>query len=461
MDAAFNAGETNKKLTLTVQPEDAANKTVTWSSNNPETAGIDVNTGILTIWSRGKATIRATATDGSGVYGEAIVTVLSTDRSISNLKVNNTSATGILSFNASVLNEDDYAAIRFTKPLGATALFLINSVPVYDFDDPEDTDCLCPGEVSLTEGGNTIVHIVIISESGSSTTYSLSIYRPAPGAIPVESIEISDAIMNTGDMGKTLTLTVLPAEASNKNVTWSSANPEIAGINENTGVLTLKSRGNVTIRATSVDGSNVYGEAVVTVLSTDRSISNLEVNGTGIGGTSSFTARVAGNINTALISFNKPLGAIASFLINDVPVYEFEDKEEPLCTVPSVSLVEGSNIFNIEITSESGTNSAVYILTINRSNAPEGAVEVEIDWMKILDKLQTPDKTTLHLGETAEIRLKGSPPGKFLWLVDTIEQQETGNTFVFDSTGRVTGTYTITVWAGADGGDAVKIEVIQ
>ncbi len=67
---------TSKTYTATVTPAGALTKTVTWSViNGTGTATINSSTGELTAGSPGTVTVRATANDGSGVYGELAVTV--------------------------------------------------------------------------------------------------------------------------------------------------------------------------------------------------------------------------------------------------------------------------------------------------------------------------------------------------------------------------------------------------
>jgi Leucine-rich repeat (LRR) protein len=63
------------QLTATVAPDDATNKTVTWSSSNSNIATVDA-TGLVTGNALGTATITAAATDGSGVIGTCTVTVI-------------------------------------------------------------------------------------------------------------------------------------------------------------------------------------------------------------------------------------------------------------------------------------------------------------------------------------------------------------------------------------------------
>lgn len=65
-------------LTATVEPADATNKSVTWESSDTDIATVD-DDGTVTAVSAGKATIIATAADGSGVSASCEVTVTHSD----------------------------------------------------------------------------------------------------------------------------------------------------------------------------------------------------------------------------------------------------------------------------------------------------------------------------------------------------------------------------------------------
>jgi hypothetical protein len=59
-----------------ISPPNATDNTVTWSvSPGTGTASIDAESGLLTGTGEGTVTVRATANDGSGVYGEKVITV--------------------------------------------------------------------------------------------------------------------------------------------------------------------------------------------------------------------------------------------------------------------------------------------------------------------------------------------------------------------------------------------------
>ena len=85
-----------------------------------------------------------------------------------------------------------------------------------------------------------------------------------------------------------LTATVIPSNASNKNVTWSSSNSSVATVSSN-GKVTAVAIGEADITATAADGSGVKGVCHVTVV-------NAEVKVTGI--TLSQTAATLNPSNT-------------------------------------------------------------------------------------------------------------------------------------------------------------------
>ena len=66
-------GDVAVTLTATVKPDNATDKTITWTSENPAVAS--VNNGLVSILSEGTTIITATANDGSGVKATCTVTV--------------------------------------------------------------------------------------------------------------------------------------------------------------------------------------------------------------------------------------------------------------------------------------------------------------------------------------------------------------------------------------------------
>ena len=69
----LKAGE-SEKLTATIVPEDAEDKSVEWSSDNTSVATVDVSGNVIAV-AEGTAKIKVTAKDGSGVSASCTVTV--------------------------------------------------------------------------------------------------------------------------------------------------------------------------------------------------------------------------------------------------------------------------------------------------------------------------------------------------------------------------------------------------
>ena len=74
-ELSLTVGDT-ETLTATVAPDNATDKTVTWTSSNSTVATVDQN-GVVTAVARGTAVITATAADGSGASASCTVTVSS------------------------------------------------------------------------------------------------------------------------------------------------------------------------------------------------------------------------------------------------------------------------------------------------------------------------------------------------------------------------------------------------
>jgi len=71
--------------------------------------------------------------------------------------------------------------------------------------------------------------------------------------------------------GSIVETTILPTNASNKVVTWTSSNSSIASVNSN-GLVNANATGYATITATTTDGSNLRATCVVTVYNNDHSL---------------------------------------------------------------------------------------------------------------------------------------------------------------------------------------------
>lgn len=89
---------------------------------------------------------------------------------------------------------------------------------------------------------------------------------PAPSVVKVSSLSVSDVNLTFAKKGETrqVHVTVSPANATNKGLSWSSSNTNVATVNQN-GVVTAVSNGIAYINVKAVDGSMVDKDIKVTV----------------------------------------------------------------------------------------------------------------------------------------------------------------------------------------------------
>ena len=113
--------------------------------------------------------------------------------------------------------------------------------------------------------------LIVMSACGDENFWEFK--NSSPSKKPIEEeVFVSDITINpegnvSVEVGKTtlLTASVIPSNATNTDVTWSSINTSIATVDAQSGVVTGLNAGTATIRATAVDGSGVSADKSVTV----------------------------------------------------------------------------------------------------------------------------------------------------------------------------------------------------
>ena len=87
-----------------------------------------------------------------------------------------------------------------------------------------------------------------------------------PAPVKVSSVTINPSTVKLTSKGQTaqLSASVLPSNAENKSIVWSTSNASVATV-DNNGVVTAVANGNATITAAALDGSGKYAECSVAV----------------------------------------------------------------------------------------------------------------------------------------------------------------------------------------------------
>jgi len=118
------------------------------------------------------------------------------------------------------------------------------------------------GVVSAVEEGTCVITSSALDGSGIVATCSCNVL---PEVINVSSITLSQS-SGTLVVGRTLQLSasVLPSNATNKQVNWSSSNPSVASVAQN-GTVTAIAAGTCVITCSATDGSGVSESCSISV----------------------------------------------------------------------------------------------------------------------------------------------------------------------------------------------------
>lgn len=222
----------SSKLTLkaTVAPEDAYNKKLTWSTSDKAVATVS-SSGVVTATGSGKATITVKTSDG-GFKATCEVTV---NRKAEKVELSETSI---------VINKGE-------------AFTLVESVLPYDCynknvtwkSSDENIAVVNNGTVSGINVGKAVI-TVTTEDGGFTAECAVQVNEP------VTSIKLSknELTLHNGEKEE-LTATILPENADNKNVIWSSSDESVATVKD--GKVTGIGKGTANITAKTEDGGFV------------------------------------------------------------------------------------------------------------------------------------------------------------------------------------------------------------
>ena len=239
-------------LVATVLPELTTNKSVTWTSSNESVATVDTN-GLVTAIALGEAVITATTNDGSNLSASCKVSVPTLAESI------------VLDKTAISLKANESAMLVATLLPESTTEKSVMWTSLNESVATVDAN----GLVTTIAVGEAI--ITATTNDGSNLSASCKVT-----VIPtlVTSIEVTPTEYE-GVEGSEFQLTaiILPEEATNKVVIWSSSDEVIASVSED-GLVKVLKEGNTVITASTTDGSNLTATCKITVLTSIDGVSD-------------------------------------------------------------------------------------------------------------------------------------------------------------------------------------------
>lgn len=208
-------------VTATVEPEDASDKTVTWTSSDSNVA--TVGDGIVT--AKGGGTVVITAMAGSATAMCKVTVVVP--------------VTGItISPNALKLDRDTTGQLTATvSPSDAT-----EKTVTWESLNPNIVTVDQTGKVTAIFKGMAIIKATIGAFEGTSTVTVV---------VPVLSVTLNkNKLTLNKDAKETLVATVNPSDADDATVTWTSSDPSVATVDEN-GLVTALAGGTTKITASA------------------------------------------------------------------------------------------------------------------------------------------------------------------------------------------------------------------
>ena len=291
-----------------------------------------------------------------------------------------------------------------------------------------------------TAGQFTFTATATNSAGSDSKEYELTIN--APQNIPVNGVTLNPTLLSLFTGGsETLTATVEPSNATNKNVTWSSDKPEVATV-EN-GKVTAKAAGTATITVTTEGGEKT---ATCTVTVTDKTY-KISADATALDFGNAYTGYAQPAAKTVTItndgnqdvtvtlptSTNYIITAGTGFTNGSAAIEP--DGTATFTVQPKAGLAVGTCSENITVT---GTNNATLSITASftvKQYSSGGGTPTKTPSQQATDKIESAKEgstveITLRTGQTKldkevfeelagrDVTLEISVPGGITWTVN-------------------------------------------
>ena len=384
-------GEWYYDASVSVCPESADCKEVTWSSDNTSVATVNPSTGYIYAQSNGVAKIYATAADGSGCNDYICLTV--TDFVpvaavyIKGLDIR------IEKGSCKKLDLEIYPENATNKVFSwhsnNTSVATVEDGVVYGVSEGIAQICVVPEDGGNGDGGCQLIGV---------TTDVL-----------VRSITISSSelTLRVGE-STVLNAAVTPANATNSGLLWVSTNEKVVTVNPFSGIVNAIGEGTASIYAKSRDGSNLkscYCKVTVEKVGVTSVTINPSNKAIAIGSTTTLTATVlpenatnksvVWSVNPEhqhIVTVDPNTGVVTALSAGTAPVWATsqDDSSKYMCSYITVIIP----VNNITVTPSSKTLNVGESVTLSATVLPETATNKSVTWSSDDTNVATVDSST-------------------------------------------------------------------
>ena len=305
-------------LTAIVVPDDATDKTVTWSTSDENIAAVDAN-GVVTAISAGTATITAMAGDKVALCQVTVENIAVSGITLSQ------SAESLLKGEVLTLTATVVPADAFDK----TVTWSTSDERIAAVDGNGVVTAVAEGTATITAtaGGHSAACLITVEKG-----------------IGVSGIMLQDrAFLVEGEV-LSLTANIVPNNATNKTVIWNSSDESIVNVDDN-GVVTAVAEGRATITATAGRHS------AVCLITVEKGIA---VSGITLSQSSVFLTEDEYITLTATVA---PDDATNKTVI-------WSSSNEGIASVSDDGVVSAHNVGTVTITANAGGKKAVCVVTV-------------------------------------------------------------------------------------------------
>ena len=403
-------------IKATIEPEDADNQNITWTSDNPEVATVNEK-GKVTGVKAGKAVITVITEDGEKT-ATCKVTVKDKEINVTEVKLNKTQT--------SILVGASETLVATVLPENAT-----NQKVSWKSSNEAVATVDANGKVTGVKAGEAT--ITVTTEDGGMTATCKVYVNTATVAVTGVMLNKTETTILEGS-SETLVATVLPENATNRNVSWKSSDEAVATVDANGKVTGVKA-GEAVITVTTEDGKKT-NTCKVTVKSNTVNVKGVVLNKT---------------------SISIPIGEDETLAAKVLPENATNQNVTWSCKNPEIASVDANGKVTgikagmtiVTVTTEDGGKTAD--CAVNVSERHISVMGVELNKTEFI--FQVGDSETL----VASIKPENASNKKVTWVSDKPEIA------TVDANGKVTGVKagvaTITVTTD-DGGKTATCKVL-